>query len=197
MKSDYLKTLVFILIISVLFGALLSGANALLRPQIKQNELIAEKKAVLYAFGLDDSGQADEINNRFAELVSEEQIEGISAYAWKKTDGSVQGYAVPFTGAGLWGTIRGFLAVTADLQTVLGLTFIEQNETPGLGGRIDEPPYKEQFRGVEISIEEGFAYGTAGGDQLDAITGATSTSRAVLQILNHTLQDTLATWEVP
>jgi Na+-transporting NADH:ubiquinone oxidoreductase subunit C len=196
MKNGYVYTLVFMLILSVLFGGILASANAWLRPKIEQNDLISERRSVLYALGLDDSGSAEDISRRFSEQVSEETISDITVYIWHQDDGSAGGYAVPFTGAGLWGTIRGFLAVTPDLKTVLGLTFVEQNETPGLGGRIDEAAYKEQFRGVEIDIESGFAYGAAGG-KLDAITGATSTSRAVLQILNNLLQETLMEWEVP
>ena len=197
MKKGYVYTLVFMLILSVLIGGVLASANAWLQPQIEQNELVSEKRSVLYALGLDDSGSEEEVTGRFARLVSQEQISGITVYVWHQNDGSAGGYAVPFTGAGLWGTIRGFLAVTPDLQTVLGLTFVEQNETPGLGGRIDEAAYKEQFRGAEIDMDSGFAYGAAGGGQLDAITGATSTSRAVLQILNDLLLETLAEWEVP
>ena len=196
MKSGYVYTLVFMLVLSVVFGGVLAGANAWLRPRIEGNEAYAEMRSVLYALGLDDSGSNEDISRRFDEQISEETVSGIAVYAWRQ-NGTVRGYAVPFTGAGLWGTIRGFLAVSPDLGTVLGLTFVEQNETPGLGGRIDEAFYKEQFRGVQIDPESGFAYGAAGGGQLDAIAGATSTSRAVLQILNELLQDTLAEWEVP
>jgi Na+-transporting NADH:ubiquinone oxidoreductase subunit C len=188
-------TLVFILVLSAVFGGLLAGANAWLRPKIDQNALVAEKRSVLYAFGLDDSGTPEAVSERFADQISEETIDGLEVYAWNK-DGQVAGYAVPFSGAGLWGTIRGFLAVTADLETVLGLTFVEQNETPGLGGRIDELDYKEQFRNIRIDLQRGFAYGADGGGQIDAITGATSTSRAVLQILNNLLFQTLTEWEV-
>lgn len=195
MKNGYVYTLVFILVLSATFGGLLAGANALLRPMIEQNALVAEKRSVLYAFGLDDSGTPQVVSERFTDLIREETIDGLDVYAWQE-NGQVAGYAVPFSGAGLWGTIRGYLAVSADLETVLGLTFVEQNETPGLGGRIDEPDYKEQFRNISIDLQRGFAYGADGGGQIDAIAGATSTSRAVLQILNNLLFQTLAEWGV-
>lgn len=195
MKNGYVYTLVFILVLSATFGGLLAGANALLRPTIEQNALVAEKRSVLYAFGLDDSGTPQVVSERFTDLIREETIDGLDVYAWQE-NGQVAGYAVPFSGAGLWGTIRGYLAVSADLETVLGLTFVEQNETPGLGGRIDEPDYKEQFRNISIDLQRGFAYGADGGGQIDAIAGATSTSRAVLQILNNLLFQTLAEWGV-
>lgn len=192
MKHDYLNTIVFILVLSLVFGGVLAGTNAWLRPRIVVNEQIAEKRAVLDAFGLDATGDAQAIAERFDSQIQTETQQDLAIYSWFDTNGSTKGYAVPFSGAGLWGTIRGYLAVSADLKTVLGLTFVEQNETPGLGGRIDEPAFKEQFRNLSIDLAQGFAYG----DQLDAITGATSTSRAVLQILNGLLQQTLADWEV-
>ncbi|MDD2442524.1 MAG: FMN-binding protein [Eubacteriales bacterium] len=192
MKHDYLNTIVFILVLSLVFGGVLAGTNAWLRPRIVVNEQIAEKRAVLDAFGLDATGDAQAIAERFDSQIQTETQQDLAIYSWFDTNGSTKGYAVPFSGAGLWGTIRGYLAVSADLKTVLGLTFVEQNETPGLGGRIDEPAFKEQFRNLSIDLAQGFAYG----DQLDAITGATSTSRAVLQILNGLLQQTLAEWEV-
>ena len=191
-KHDYLNTIVFILVLSLVFGGVLAGTNAWLRPRIVVNEQLAEKRAVLDAFGLDATGDAQAIAERFDSQIQTETQQDLAIYSWFDTNGSTKGYAVPFSGAGLWGTIRGYLAVSADLKTVLGLTFVEQNETPGLGGRIDEPAFKEQFRNLSIDLAQGFAYG----DQLDAITGATSTSRAVLQILNGLLQQTLAEWEV-
>lgn len=192
MKHDYLNTIVFILVLSLVFGGILAGTNAWLRPRIDANEQIAEKRSVLDAFGIDSTGDAQTIVARFDNQIRPDTQQDLPIYSWFGADGGTKGYAIPFSGAGLWGTIRGYLAVSADLKTVLGLTFVEQNETPGLGGRIDEPPFKEQFRNISIDLDQGFAYG----DDLDAITGATSTSRAVLQILNDLLRQTLADWEV-
>ena len=194
MKSGYVYTLIFALVLSAVFGAMLAGANAWLRPAIEENELVAEKRSVLDAFGLPATGSDQEVGERFDNLVQAEEIAGLHGYVWQE-NGQPAGYALPFAGAGLWGTIRGYLAVSADFSTVLGLTFIEQNETPGLGGRIDEPGFKEQFREFRLDGQAGFAYGAAGGGQLDAITGATQTSNAVLQILNRLLQQSLANGE--
>ena len=49
-------------------------------------------------------------------------------------------------GPGLWGSIEGYVAISKDYSTILGLTFITQSETPGLGGRIGEEEYLSQFR---------------------------------------------------
>jgi len=129
---------------------------------------------------------------RFDSQIRPDTQQDLPIYSWFGADGGTKGYAIPFSGAGLWGTIRGYLAVSADLKTVLGLTFVEQNETPGLGGRIDEPQFKEQFRGLPIAQGDAIRYGQNQGVQLDAVTGATQTSSAILRILNSALDDFFA-----
>ena len=105
-------------------------------------------------------------------------------------------YAVPFDGAALWGALRGYLGVNADLTETTGLVFTYQNETPGLGGRIDEDWYKAQFRGLPISKGSNLAYGAFDSYKLDAVTGATQTSSAVLRTVNKALNETVFAGEV-
>lgn len=195
MKKGSLFTILFMLVISAVFALLLSGANALYLPKIEANELLDERRAVLYVFELDTAGEADEVLARFDAAVEEQQIEGIDVLAHIE-DGQVIAYAVPFSGSGLWGPMHGYLGISPDAAEITGLVFTEHSETPGLGGRVDEPVYLEQFRGVRIEDETTLAYGAAGGDQLDAITGATSTSNAVLSILNQVLTEKIIPLEV-
>lgn len=92
--------------------------------------------------------------------------------------------------------MNGYLGVSPDLSSITGLVFTEHSETPGLGGRIDELDYREQFRGLTIDPAQPLVYGEDGGGQIDAITGATSTSNAVLTILNDLLVETIGEMEV-
>ena len=57
---------------------------------------------------------------------------------------------LPVHGKGLWSTMYGFLAISADTKTVVGLGFYEHGETPGLGGEIDNPKWKAQWPGKEL-----------------------------------------------
>lgn len=196
MKSGYVYTIVFMLIVSAVFTFFLAGANQILLPKIQENERLAERKSLLQVFDLDQSGISEEIFARFDVNIKQATSGGIELYTQVDATGKILGYAVPFTGAGLWGTIRGYLGVSADLQTVLGLVFTSQNETPGLGGRIEEPAYRDQYRSLAIVPGQPLAYGQAGGGKLDAITGATLTSNAVLKILNTLLTETVSKLEV-
>jgi Na+-transporting NADH:ubiquinone oxidoreductase subunit C len=87
------------------------------------------------------------------------------------------------------------VAVNADVTKVLGIDIISQNETPGLGGRIDEPWFKNQFRGEVIPAGGNIKTGPAGaGDtdltngRFDAITGASITSKLFDAMLNQALE---------
>ncbi|RMH03871.1 MAG: NADH:ubiquinone reductase (Na(+)-transporting) subunit C [Planctomycetota bacterium] len=98
-----------------------------------------------------------------------------------------EGWVLPIWGNGLWSTLKGFLALEENLQRIRGITFYEHGETPGLGGEVDNPRWKAQWRGKRIfddagalRIEVTKAGKAADPDfQVDGISGATITSRSV------------------
>jgi Na+-transporting NADH:ubiquinone oxidoreductase subunit C len=98
--------------------------------------------------------------------------------------------AVPFAGPGIWGPIRGFLALEPDMKTIRGITFSYHEETPGLGGEISSEAFRRQFRGksiVDPSGRPGFHIRRTGGgaiNEVDGISGATLTCGKVDAILN-------------
>ena len=76
-----------------------------------------------------------------------------------------------------------------DRQTLKAVTIIHQEETPGLGGRIAEPGYLALFENRAFKPQlNATAPGKGGGPtDIDAITGATMTSDAFIDILNSEL----------
>ena len=196
MKSGYTYTVVFMFVISAVFTALLAVANAFYLPAIRENEELAEKKSVLSALGMKTSGEAVEVAKIFDGSVEKKNMSGIELYVKFDESKKISGYAIPFSGSGLWGTINGYAAVSSDLKTILGIDFTSHSETPGLGGRIDEDWFKEQFRGIPLEKGKPIEYKTGDKGQVDAITGATSTSRAVLQIVNQLVESKLSKLEV-
>lgn len=96
---------------------------------------------------------------------------------------------IPCYGAGLWGPIWGYLAVTEDGKTIAGAVFDHKSETPGLGAKITEDFFQGQFPGKKFSEgEERFAVvkgGAKGAENgVDAISGATITSQALGKTIN-------------
>lgn len=60
------------------------------------------------------------------------------------------GYVIPVNGFGLWDAIYGYLAIEPNGDTVIGISWYEQKETPGLGANIADEPWQSQFPGKDI-----------------------------------------------
>ena len=103
------------------------------------------------------------------------------------------GYTViPVYGAGLWGPVWGYIAFQPDCRTIAGAYFDHESETPGLGAKIkDEAWFREKFVGkaVAFGAETLFnldknAEESGAANAVDAITGATMTSKGLNEALN-------------
>lgn len=194
MKKGHVYTLLFMLFISAVLTFALAAAYEGFKPAIRKNEQLQEQRAVLYALGLDTGLKDAEVASFYSDNIKKGELNGVPVLVYGQ--GGPQAYAVPFEGSALWGQIRGYLGVTAAKDQATGLVFTYQNETPGLGGRIDEAWYKEQFRGLPLASGAALKYGAQPDYQLDAVTGATQTSQAVLRTLNKALAETVFTGEV-
>jgi Na+-transporting NADH:ubiquinone oxidoreductase subunit C len=106
-------------------------------------------------------------------------------------DGSIK-YVLPMYGAGLWGPIWGYVAVNDDGNTIYGANFSHEGETPGLGARIAEQPFQDEFKDKHLFIDGEFKSvavlkrgqkAANGAEQIDALTGATITSRGVSDMM--------------
>jgi len=117
----------------------------------------------------------------------------MTVYAYKPEGSDViKAVAVRFAGPGLWGPIKGFLALESDYKTIRGLTFYEQEETPGLGGEITTESFRGRFESQQIIDEQG-QWGidiiASGAEQVHdneiaGISGATMTCDKVEEMIN-------------
>jgi Na+-transporting NADH:ubiquinone oxidoreductase subunit C len=110
---------------------------------------------------------------------------------------SVTALILPIQGYGLWSTMYGYLALSADARTIAGITFYEHGETPGLGGEIENPRWQARWRdrkafndtgAVGIRVIKGPA-GSPADDpyRVDGLSGSTITSRGVSSTLQFWL----------
>ena len=95
---------------------------------------------------------------------------------------------LPVRGAGYQSTIRAYLALEADLNTVAAFTVYEQGETPGLGANIAEESWQAQWAGKRIFEDEDFAISVVRGNasgpyEVDGISGASVTGYAISDML--------------
>ena len=105
-----------------------------------------------------------------------------------------QAYVIPVVGRGLWGGLWGYIAVNETKDKVLGTYFYHESETAGLGARIGEKWFQDQFIGKPIFGADGEVALTvtkAGAAQsefeIDGVTGATLTSNGVAAMVKDGL----------
>ena len=124
------------------------------------------------------------------------------AYLVRNADdpAAIDQIVLPVYGYGLWSTMFGYVALESDCRTIAGLTFYKDAETPGLGGEINNPRWKESWKGklaydedgdpnVQI-VKGGYDRNSPSADyQVDGLSGATITSNGVQDSLNYWLGD--------
>lgn len=107
--------------------------------------------------------------------------------------GALQLVVLPVRGGGYQSTLRGYLALEADLNTVAALTFHQHNETPGMGARIGEEGWQASWRGKQVADAAGevriaVVKGSGSGPhEVDGITGASVTGSGVTELLRFWL----------
>lgn len=184
-RESKVYTVVFTVVVTFLFVFILSGLNTFTSDMVKKNQEIFKIKAILNAFGLSYVSN-DEAMEKFKSEVSKLDVKDYELY--KVIMDGQEIYAVVFSGSGLWGNITGVLAVDKDVSRIVGIDFISQSETPGLGGRIEEAWFKDQFKQEQIK-DNGIIVSTTkvpdskDDGMVDAITGATLTSKSIENII--------------
>ncbi len=205
--------------ISVVLTAAITSLQVATAAKVRQNEALREEKALASVFGLGDAARmspseiAATVRSRVQRgLVVRDPETGrafdfFRAYRAQaepgapRSDADVEAVAFRFAGTGFWARITGLMALKPDLSQITGLVFLDQAETPGLGGRIMEKEFQDRFAGLNAARPaEGarFIYIGGGAPQsdndpragryVDAITGATQTSLAVGRFLDENLR---------
>ncbi len=217
--------ILFMMILAAVFGGAVTGIYLVSQDTLQRNREIRLQKAYLDVFGIDVESRS---NAEVEELVERRIVTETDSQASVITDpetGSeytvIKGYAdddrneligvaFRFRGMGFWAPIEGLLGLTPDLNRTLGLVILEQKETPGLGGRIEETDFLKPFeQGVKVAPPADDGGGkflvissTAPGAEspvaarhVMAITGATQTSVAMERILNENLKRVHRGWD--
>ncbi|MCF7521600.1 Na(+)-translocating NADH-quinone reductase subunit C [Neisseria sp. ZJ106] len=107
-------------------------------------------------------------------------------YLVKDENGKVGQIVLPMHGNGLWSVMYGFVSIQPDGNTVNGITYYDQGETPGLGGEISNPLWQQKFVGKKLFDENGklalhVGKGASADKEhgVDALSGASLTSKGV------------------
>ncbi|MBU0534365.1 MAG: RnfABCDGE type electron transport complex subunit G [Candidatus Omnitrophica bacterium] len=125
------------------------------------------------------------------------KTETITIYKGEDEKEEMLGYAVVGEGNGFQGKIKLIVGFDKDLTSFLGMEILESLETPGLGTRVGEEPFKKQVKSLKLKpdVSIGIVKDEKNKKETDiqAITGATISSTAVVEILNEIVKETTLT----
>lgn len=101
-------------------------------------------------------------------------------------ENKIAGYAFIAHGNGYQGIIKLIIGVDPKFTKIMGMEVLESQETPGLGAEIASREFRKQFENLPITqkIEYVKNQKPTKPNQIEAITGATISSRAVVNIIN-------------
>jgi len=189
--NQNIKMLLFVIILGSLTSALLLGMDYLTRDRILANQEAELKSTLLNAY--DVSYSLANIHDIFDEAVEVVTTEGFTFYV----DNESGAVSYLFEGGGVWGPIKGIITLESDFETIRSITILEQEETPGLGGVVAEKEYLQRFEGIKMVPNILIANDSSenADNEVDAITGATRTSKAFELILNTAYTEHLNAWE--
>jgi len=197
------KVLFVSFVLCAVCSILVSVSAVLLKPIQRANKELDIKKNLLVSAGLVQAGAPKEqILAEFEriEQVAVETTKGERTVYIAKESGRITHYIFPVAGKGLWSTMYGFLALSPDFKTVLGMGFYDHGETPGLGGEITNPAWLASFIGKQAfddKLEPKLQVIKGQVDlgepsaryQIDGLSGATLTTRGVDKLIKFWLSD--------
>jgi len=187
-----LRLVLTLAIAGLLSGVAIIGIYESTLPTITANKARELREAVFKV--LPGVSQMQQLVYRDGQLAAtqDKQKNEPGIYAGYDEHGDFAGYAIPAAGPGFQDTIGLLYGYTPQRRMVLGMEVLESRETPGLGDKI----YKDaEFVGgfSALSTEPEIVAVKKGTksqpNEIDAITGATISSKAVVRIINETQSD--------
>jgi len=99
---------------------------------------------------------------------------------------------LPISGQGMWSTIYGYLCLESDLNTIAGIRIYEHGETAGIGDRIQDPGWQNEWVGRQLYNDTGqlrfrVVRNASLPFEVDIISGASITAEGVGNLVRYWL----------
>ena len=163
-------------VIGIISGGVLSQIDNWAKPLIEANRKAATERAIYLV----------QPNGKSYEKIEKAPLEIYKVFDENK---NLTGYAIVNSGNGYGGEIRLMAGLSKDLDKITAIEILELSETPGLGTKVTEAPYKDQYKGLSTQPEVEYIKGSppTKPNEIQTITGATISSKAVVAIINDGL----------
>ena len=164
------KVGIILFIITAVCALLLAYANKITAPLIEKNNIAKTEESMKSVFP-----DADEFEK------SESEAEGVDEIYFAKISGEQVGACVVSEANGYGGAVKVVTGIDKKLL-VTGVEILSHSETPGLGANAEKSEFREQFVGKTANIVA--SKGDAKDNEINAMSGATITSKAVTKAVN-------------
>lgn len=175
--SEIIKNSLILFVITLLSGLVLGFTYSVTKDPIAEQQRLKKETALNNVLS----------NATFEEVSVDDDTNYIKAiYKGIDDTKTLKGYAFEMiTTEGYGDGINLIVGISID-GTVSGIDIVKHTETPGLGAKADEDPFKNQFVGKDL-LPLQVVKGEPGAQDIDAIGGATITSTAVTQCVNEAI----------
>jgi electron transport complex protein RnfG len=165
------------MLITVISAVVLAKVYLLTKPAIEDNEKKATEAAIYKVVNSAASYEPAKIGK-------------LDVYRCYDKNKKLCGLAFEAEGVGYQDMIKIMVGVNPDLSKILAIEVIENSETPGLGNRIVTPWFEGQFENLDAAAQITVVKEKPQNDsEIQAITGATISSQAVVDIINSKIKE--------
>lgn len=193
-KAAFMKDAVILCAITLISGALLGGVYQRTKGPIEQAQIAADNKAYQAVFqGAETFEQEEQLTAAIegcnADLAGMNfgGVAVVKVLVAKDASGAKAGYVITsLSNDSYGGTVKLAVGLTED-GTIKGIEFLEISDTPGLGLKAEKPEFKDQYVGKKAESLTVVKGGGANDEQINAISGATITSKATTNAVNAAL----------
>jgi len=168
--NQYTRMIVVLMVISLVAGAVLAFSYEVTNPKIQEQAQQTLQKAVLKVIP-------------GAEKMDTVEKQGMTFYVGTDNQGNKKGIAFKTTGSGFSGPIEIMVGYDPKEGKLTGIEILSMSETPGLGARIKEPAFTDQFKGKSVNDE------FIPKKDVQVITGATISPTAVSKAIKGSLAE--------
>lgn len=165
-----LRVTLILLAVAAAVALMLSAVNEVTAPRIQEQKEQAVITAMQQVLPAEEYAAIENLSQLGLDAM-------ITQVYQAKAGGADAGYCVEVTSSGYGGDIE--MVVGVDMEDkVTNVNIVSMSETPGLGSKAQDAAFLDQFQGKMDGLTVK-TNGGAGENQVDAVTGATVSSKAV------------------
>jgi len=190
-RESYIVQGWLVLMLCFFFGGTLSGVQLKLNPIIEENKANETKQRIPeLLLGPGEAQLPLDLKLHTIEVEKKGRKVFYNVYEARFADGKLAGWVTKAVGQGYADKIELLLGLDPNAEKITGVFILDQKETPGLGNKIVTEKWRSQFAGKEtrqlLTVVKG---GVKADHEIDAISGATISSKSVTAIINTAVND--------